>query len=495
MSANRKRCLQRLAALLLCCCTLPLQPASAQNPPAQNPPAASAGSDWRTGFRGFQMLLEEQGLQSESDAEQVLRFPRQSVILVLGRLSDFPNRDWLRLRRFVAQGGALLVAGEESFRLPGVTNFTAGPAESIDPREYYLQHSDVLALPCQPDTPLTAQLSTIVVNRTAWMTPPEDESLTWTTIARLSKATIPSAAVGQPVLLLGQETQNSGGVMILCADGSLFADGMLWHADNSMLAINAAALLCRGDRARLAVLEYGGIPQPALDSPSPLNSMPPGPFNPPPPQSLPRSRPQPRREQFQAPPPPPPDLKTTVATMNALLDKVQKTNLLNETLRDRPRSMPPGAWLRTVLLLIGSCVALWLLLKLLRNRRSPLPEWKARAMQSLFSVTSDRQVAGAEFGPASEILCREFCLQVTGSDYELDWLKLRSDSHKAPLVENLARAQRKALNEIVAIATNGAPPQLTRKRFEHLGASIRQLWLQHRQRPLLPASVTTVAAD
>jgi hypothetical protein len=441
------------------------------------------------------MLLEEQGLQSESDAEQVLRFPRQSVILVLGRLSDFPNRDWLRLRRFVAQGGALLVAGEESFRLPGVTSFTAGPAESIDPREYYLQHSDVLALPCQPDTPLTAQLSTIVVNRTAWMTPPEDESLTWTTIARLSKATIPSAAVGQPVLLLGQETQNSGGVMILCADGSLFADGMLWHADNSILAINAAALLCRGDRARLAVLEYGGIPQPALDSPSPLNSMPPGPFNPPPPQSLPRSRPQPRREQFQAPPPPPPDLKTTVATMNALLDKVQKTNLLNETLRDRPRSMPPGAWLRTVLLLIGSCVAVWLLLKLLRNRRSPLPEWKARAMQSLFSVTSARQVAGAEFGPASEILCREFCLQVTGSDYELDWLKLRSDSHKAPLVENLARAQRKDLNEIVAIATNGAPPQLTRKRFEHLGASIRQLWLQHRQRPLLPASVTTVAAD
>jgi hypothetical protein len=62
-------------------------------------------------------------------------------------------------------------------------------------------------------------------------------------------------------------------------------------------------------------------------------------------------------------------------------------------------------------------------------------------------------------------------------------------------VENLARAQRKDLNEIVAIATNGAPPQLTRKRFEHLGASIRQLWLQHRQRPLLPASVTTVAAD
>jgi len=488
----------QLPALLLCCCTVLLTQYSVPAA-AQDPAAATAGDDWRNGYRGFRMLLEEHGVQAEDDAEQVLRFPRQSVILVLGKLSDFPARDWLRLRRFVAQGGALLVAGEESFRLPGVTSFTAGPVESIDAREHYLQHSDVLALPCESGTPLTVELGSIVVNRSAWMTASEDESLTWTTIARLSKATIPSAAAGQPVLMLGMDTQNNAGVMILCADGSLFADGMLWHGENSILAINAADLLCRGNRRRLAVLEYGGIPQPGLDQPNPLSSMPPGPFNPnpfspPPPDRLPRSRPQPRRDQVQTPPPPR-DLKTTIATMNALLDKVQKTNLLNETLRDRPRSMPPTAWLRTILLLIGSGVAVWLLLKLLRSRRSPLPAWQARAMQSLFSVTSARQIAGSEFGPSAEILCREFCLQVTGSDYELDWLKLRSDSHKAPLIENLARAQRTALNDIVSIATNGAPPQINRKRFEQLGTAIRQLWQQHRQRPLLPASAMTVAAD
>ncbi|HAV33189.1 MAG TPA: hypothetical protein DCX79_14375, partial [Planctomycetaceae bacterium] len=147
----------QLPALLLCCCTVLLTRYSAPAA-AQDPAAATAGDDWRNGYRGFRMLLEEHGVQAEDDAEQVLRFPRQSVILVLGKLSDFPARDWLRLRRFVAQGGALLVAGEESFRLPGVTSFTAGPVESIDAREHYLQHSDVLALPCESGTPLTVEL-------------------------------------------------------------------------------------------------------------------------------------------------------------------------------------------------------------------------------------------------------------------------------------------------------------------------------------------------
>lgn len=485
MAGTRNIRIPQLSALLLCCSVV-LLTQHASPAAAQDGVAAASGEDWRSGYRGFRMLLEEQGVQAEDDAEQVLRFPRQSVILVLGRLMDFPARDWLRLRRFVAQGGALLVAGEDSFRLPGVTRFVAGPVESIDAREFYLQHSDVLALRCEPGTPLTVDVSTIVVNRTAWMTVSEDESLNWTTIARLSKAAIPSAAAGQPVVMLGMDPQDNAGVMILCADGSLFADGMLWHGENSILAINAAELLCRGNRRRMAVLEYGGIPQSGLDQPNPFNQQPPN--------SLPRSRPQIRREQLQVPPAQR-DLKNTIATMNALLDKVQKTNLLNETLRDRPRSMPPAAWLRTILLLIGICLGVWLLLKLLRSRRRTPPAWQAREMQSLFTVTSARQIAGSEFGASAEILCREFCLQVTGSDYELDWLKLRSDSHKAPLIENLARAQRTALNDIVSIATNGAPPQLTRKRFEQLGAAMRQLWQQHRQRPLLPASAMAVTAD
>ena len=509
MSVRPHHANARLPSLLLTCfsvaatllCADPTATIAQDSGPASAAQNAAPANDWRTGYRGFRMLLEEQGLQADDDIEQVFRLPRQSVILVLGQLNQFPARDWLRLRRFVAQGGAVLVAGEESFRLPGVTSFNSGPAESVDPRELYLQHPDVLVLPCSP-TSLTSEVSSIVVNRTGWMAPAEDQSLQWTVVAALSKATIPSEAVGQPVLMVGEESQNSRtatGVMVLSADGSLFTDGMLWHGENSILAINTAALLSRGQRSRFAVLEYGGIPQPAINPPPQMSPPPrpfnPPPFNPPPPNRLPRSRSQSQRSQAPPPPPPPRDLDTTLQTLNALLDKVQKTNLLNETLRDRPRSMPPGAWLRTVLMMIGTFAAIWLLLTLLKNRRNPLPEWKSRAMQSLFSVTSGRQIANSEFGPAAETLCREFCLQVTGSDYELDWLKLRSDTHKAPLVENLGRTQRTALNSIVSIATNGAPLQLSRKRFEQLGASIRQLWLQHRQQPLLPASITATAAD
>ena len=200
-------------------CADPTATIAQDSDPASAAQNAAAANDWRTGYRGFRMLLEEQGLQADDDIEQVFRLPRQSVILVLGQLNQFPARDWLRLRRFVAQGGAVLVAGEESFRLPGVTSFNSGPTESVDPRELYMQHPDVLVLPCSPVS-LTSEVSSIVVNRTGWMAPAEDQSLQWTVVAALSKATIPSEAVGQPVLMVGEESQNSRtatGVMVLSA--------------------------------------------------------------------------------------------------------------------------------------------------------------------------------------------------------------------------------------------------------------------------------------
>ena len=143
MSVRPHHANARLPSLLLTCfsvaatllCADPTATIAQDSGPASAAQNAAAANDWRTGYRGFRMLLEEQGLQADDDIEQVFRLPRQSVILVLGQLNQFPARDWLRLRRFVAQGGAVLVAGEESFRLPGVTSFNSGPAESVDPRE------------------------------------------------------------------------------------------------------------------------------------------------------------------------------------------------------------------------------------------------------------------------------------------------------------------------------------------------------------------------
>jgi hypothetical protein len=45
------------------------------------------------------------------------------------------------------------------------------------------------------------------------------------------------------------------GVLILAADQSLFSDGMLWHGDNAILAIQTSDLLCRGKRQWLTVIE------------------------------------------------------------------------------------------------------------------------------------------------------------------------------------------------------------------------------------------------
>ena len=111
-----------------------------------------ADDGWYFGYLGFRMLLQEKGLQQANDIEAALQSPRQSVVVILDNLSRTTRGEWLRLRRFVAQGGMLLVAGEESCEIPGVTRMASGPAETLNSSERYSEFSDVLVLPLDPRT-------------------------------------------------------------------------------------------------------------------------------------------------------------------------------------------------------------------------------------------------------------------------------------------------------------------------------------------------------
>lgn len=456
---------------------------------AQTSPGQGTADDWQWGYLGFRMLLQEKGLQDSSDLELTLQSPGQSVLVVFGKLNQLTRGEWLRLRRFVAQGGALLVAGEESCQIPGVTQLTEGPAESANELERYEQYSDVLLLPCSGPHPLVQGLKSIVVNKTGWMTTPEDTSLNWTVILQLSEQTTPVAARGQAVLLAGLDPAVEGGVMLISADRSLFSDGMLWHGDNSLLAINAVDLLCRGKRRLLNVIESGQLAErnPAASAggtsgasdaesrrqrrnqdvatDSELPGQPPR-LNRKPPARLPA---------------PQPDLQTLLQTANAVIDKVQDSNLLNETLRDRPRNMRPLAWLRTTLLILLILAGLWILYQIFSRSAPALPTWKSRIMQSLFGVYSSQQLSRNEFGPAAQILCRSLCAEITGSEYETDWVQLKSRRNAPSNSAGLPSSISRSLDEIVSIAINGSQMYLPRRKFRSLGRTIRELQVMHRK--------------
>jgi hypothetical protein len=465
------------AGLLICCAV-----ASAFQPPDD------ADESWYTGYQGLQVLMEEQGLSAPGDLEQVLSNPSQSAVLLFGSLQNVSRSDWLRLRRFVAQGGAALAAFEEPqfVRIPGITTWFPGPVTSNDPALQYSGFSDVLQLPIEGPHALVQSVPSIVINRSGFFTEPEDTSLQWTAVVRCPAQLQPTTARGSSVLAVGTDPSGSGGLFILSADKSLFSDGMIWHGNNSILAINTVQQLAVGRRF-YAVVENGQLS-------SPDNSQLPRPdsrSDAPPPTQFPEMLRNPPPPIIQPPPfpppvsPPPSDLQTILRTANAVLDKLQQSNLLNRTLRDRPRSVRPGGWLRTTLLLVALIGGLWALLLLIRRKLPLLPEWKTRLMQSVYGVQTAQQIQTQEFGAAAEVLCRRFCAEVTGSPLESDWIRLRSNRPQTATIAALPAPLKSSLEEIVGIALHGSRISLPEYRFKQLGTHLRDLLLHHRRFPLL----------
>ena len=377
--------------------------------------------------------------------------PKESVVVMFGDVTRVSLTEWRRLRAYVAQGGSLLVASERAFKLPGVSLFARGPVTSLDQDSQYQGFEDCIVLSdLNQSHPLSKGLRRIIVNKTGWLSTSEDSSLRWEVIASLTEDVLPGSARHRPVIMAGIDAAPGTGVMILSADQSLFSDGMLWHGDNSLFAIQVSDLLCRGDRKWLTVYDMAELAPPPTPPQMPPNIPP------------------------QIPPdidPPEPDLATMLRMANEVLDEVQDSNILNETLKERPRNMRPVAWARTILLILLILFLLFVLWRLVQNRWHLVPNRHARFMQSMYGVHSSRQLETSEFGAAVETLARDLCCELTGSQVESDWLKLVTANPDLPSA-TFSRSQRKALKEVVGIAIRGCRVHISQRKFQSLGRSI-----------------------
>jgi hypothetical protein len=430
----------------------------------------AADERWHLGYEMFQMLLEEQGLKPEQSWDDALSSPSKSVVVVCGDLQEIHPREWLRVRQFVAQGGALLVASEGHFEFPGVTTFSQGAAVSGDSRDRYQSFADCIRIRrLKSGDELVKGVREIVVNRTGWLSVPSDDSLDWQVIASMPATTLPRASRNQPVILAGRDVAPQTGVIILVADESLFTNGMLWHGDNAIFAIQASQLLCGAGRRELLFVR-NGIPLPGYRESS--NIQPPE---------------EPPERPLTVPPemePPEPDFETKLRLANAVINEVQDSNLVNEVLRDRPRQMSPLAYLRTVLLTGLGLATLFVLWRLMQNRLNLPPLPRPGLMRSVFGVMSARQIASSEFGTAIVVLARDLCIELTGSRAETDWIRCLSEE-PASATKNLSRIQRRELTDILGLALRGATMHLSRRRFEALGRAIKELRDQHRVSPIV----------
>jgi hypothetical protein len=410
-----------------------------------------ADSGWHYRYDLVQLLLQERGLQPAGTLKQALEAPNESVVVLLGDLQGVLREQWDRLRRFVVEGGAVLIASDWPVEMRGIGRIERGPFSTADPAVQYQSFEDCLQLrELEPDSPLTRGVRSIVLNQSGWLTVPRNDSLKWTVAARLPAEGAPAAGRNQPVILMGARERPFRGVMIVAADQSLFSNGMIWHGDNAVLAIRTVDRLCDGGRSRLFLLSNGRAVRVAGTAPSagpPIPSVPPV---------------EPKL-----------DAESLLRLANLVADEVQSSNLINEVLRDQPRSMRPLAWMRTILLVLLLTALAWLLWMLMR-RRSQMPALQsARPQRSHFAAVSEHQGRTGQFGPAIETLARDLCVRLTGSKHESRWQQLATEQGSSRL--RLSGRPAKELSELVSIACQGCREPLSSRRFRQLGRRVIEL--------------------
>lgn len=425
------------------------------------PTAQPREVEWDFRYELFQSVLEEQGLKPIRSSVNVLRNPKESVIVVLGRVDGLTPG---QVQQFCSNGGAILIARDSESYLGSMCSFRQGAVTTNAEPSAYQGHRDCILLTnINPDHRLMRGVGSLVVNKAGWLSSPRWATYEVNHAAGFDDQTNPASSRNQSVIATLDAFRGSGGELIVCSDQSLFTNGMLWHADNSLFVINVAQALARGNRRYLHIVVDG----------QPLGSFADSPMLPP--QNIPPLPPL-TMDDF---------LRMDRDSQNTVIDSVAKSNLINELLANQPRNVIPPRYRRAVLFGFGILTLLilfWLMMKRFGRVGEAMP---VRQMQTAYALRTDQKVSESSFGYAASMLARDFCRELTDSGDRADWLRTlrgKVDSGR-PIVQQLA--YQAPLNRVVDLAVNSQKIRLSTGEFTSLGEDINTLRNLHRNGKLL----------
>lgn len=452
---SRIRSSIRLLAILL------LLPALISACRAQN--AASPDHNWHFRYELFQMLLEQNGLEPVTDPARVFRDPESSVIVLLGNVNVFQPHD---LNDFCERGGAVLVATDRSYSAGRIGEFMSSnsPVRSRRVSDWYQNHYDCLILDnIDSRNPLMKNVNSLVVNRTGWLAKPRWARREWDVAARLPDSTEPRRAESQPVIASLRFRQKEKGRLIMAADPSLFTNGMLWHGDNAILAINTSQLLCAGKRNRLLFLVDRKALESYRDSPM-MNQTPPPPL----PENLPENLPE-------------PELATWLRIGNSVIRNVEETNVMNEAVADYTSRINSRMLRRAIIFAVAVIATLFILWSITSNNAPTHRPMPARKMKSAHSLNAGRKTEASEFGLAASMLARELCKELTGSSEPAEWQRQLSENPVSGNGPLQAKSAQKDIRKVLDLAVNTRTVHISRRKFEATGRMIQKLRQLHRE--------------
>lgn len=438
-------------------------------PPFSNDEAMKA--EWHFRHELFQMLFEERGLATVDSVEDAFASPEESVVVLFGPAARNNIAEPGRLFRFLSNGGAALLASDRAAVMGVSIQFATAPVTSDDDAIRYQGFSDLIRVKDLNEThPLTNGLKEIVVNRAGWLTFPKGSSREWDVVARVPEGCQPEISRGKPLIavsenevvgLKGIESSRVGTLMV-SSDPSLFSNSMLWHGDNSILAIRVSEMLCRGGKSRIAMVVDGRPLRSYRESPfmKEATSVPPPPV-PPMPSTLP-----PLPENM-----PKPTWENLLKVANSVVRNVEESNILNEVLMKHPRYPNRWAYPRVILLFAFIVMVVTLLSALARKVVVQAAVPASREMKTSRQMSSSQSSEMQENGAAAQTLARELCRELTGSNMADDWKRQLIDSPDASLA-TLSKAQQRELKSLVELAAEGQVVHISARQLMKYGEMI-----------------------
>ncbi len=416
----------------------------------QGSEATEVDDGWHFRFDLLQMLLEERGLQVVARIDEALAAPRKSVIVIVGDRPALSPSDWAGLIGFVLDGGTLLLASDSSFTLPGVGRFSKGPVTTNNSSEQYQGFEDCIRV--EMDAAAFEGVSDIVTNRAGWFVPNTVGWLQWEIVARLPEDCRPVASRGNALMAMGQWVQKDTGLAIMSADASVFSNGMLWHGHNAVAAIRVSDLLCVEGKSQLAFVSDGVV----------LDSY--------------RHRINPAADEdamAETPEVPEPELEKALRLANAIARGVAESNIMNEALRQRPRSVQPSRYFRALLYCVAVLLLIGTVAVILMNGTFQSLFLPPRTMRSAYEMREYANSHADDFRTSAGYLARDFCWELTGTRNTEDWQKFLATLISKPAT--MSKSEYTELARIIDIACRGYHARMSSQEFQRLGKSLSEL--------------------
>lgn len=382
-----------------------IQSSNAEKPSSIEP-------DWHYRYDLFQMLLQQSGLEATTNINAAFTDPDTTAIVIVGQFN--PRVFSADLQRFLPRG-ALLIASDSMVRLPWLFEIRPGPVTTDDPQMQYRNYNDVLSVPAiRSDDALVQGVSQLVVNRGGWISQLTPALGSWSVHAKLPQRVQPITSQARPILASYQSDQSDRAIFLLASDQSLFSNGMLWHGDNSLLAINVCRKLASQGRSKLLFIVdgvvQGGVQSDLADRQSAQQppTLPPS-INPPPPDAI-----------------PPLTADQMVRVANEVIERIEDSDLHNELVANQPRNMPQFRYERILWLILGFFSLFFILLRLLaRSRRPSLSQRDTAANRSVswgaMGLVGTLPRDNRKLGEYAQRMVRDSLHRLTGSTDPRQW--------------------------------------------------------------------------